>query len=318
MNPIGNIKAFMIDVMINIAIVFGAGYMGGSLVALSHLDNPTLNKIFPVDLNESPYVGEKKGFSFTGYSFPYTLYEANTEDFFAKVINWLVMTCAYVFIGMRNLFRKIASIQNASWFTGTYGFADLCMFYLVPLLLVSIAVYARSLTSTFIILIALYSMFAGQYLFQEKKMMNGIWYGVAPLSFWYSVFFMKMEPGIVNLILKMLLSFIAFLGGCFALFVVYPFWWTAIITVAILYYIVYLFFSPVWYGFDKIIEEMGNHRISLMILFMVLTIYSSQSFLVSLATSGIIAGSIYMLYLLFKNKINLNRVFSLFKNNVKK
>jgi len=38
MNPIGDVKGFILDVMRNIAIVFGVGYMGGSLVALTHVD----------------------------------------------------------------------------------------------------------------------------------------------------------------------------------------------------------------------------------------------------------------------------------------
>ena len=296
MNPIGNVKGFMIDVMINIAVVFGVGYMGGSLVSLTHLDNSILDKMLPIDLDKSPYVGVKKGFSLTEYAFPYTLYTPGHPGFIAKVMNWLVSTSMLIFVGMRKLFRSIAAIET------TKSYMDLLLFYIVPLILVSIAVYARSLTSMFVILIALYSMFAGEYLFQEDKMKNGLWYGIAPLSFWYTVFFMKMEPGLMNLLLKMFLSFIAFFAGCFCLFFLYPLWWSTSVAFAILYYMAYLFFSPIWYGFDKIVEEMGNHRVTLMILFMILTIYSSQSFLVSLATAGIVAGSIYMLYLLFKNK----------------
>lgn len=296
MNPIGNVKGFIIDVMMNIAIVFGVGYMGGSLVSLTHLNNSTLDEMLPVDLEKSPYVGEKKGFSLTGYSFPYTLYTPGHPGFLAKVMNWLISTSLIIFVTMRKLFRSIASINTTKWYM------DLLLFYIVPLILVTIAVYARSLTIMFIMLIVLYSMFAGEYLFQEDKMKNGLWYGLAPISFWYSVFFMKMETGLMNLLLKMFLSFIAFLAGCFCVFFLYPLWWSTSIAFAILYYMAYLFFSPIWYGFDKIVEEMAKHRLTLMILFMILTISSSKSFLVSLATAGIVAGSIYMLYLLFKNK----------------
>ena len=125
MNPIGDVKGFIIDVIKNIAIVFGVGYMGGSLVALSHLDKSMLDKMLPIDLDHSPYVGKKSGFSFTGYAFPYTLYTPNTPDFFSKVINWLVITCALVFSTIRSLFRTIASTSTSK---STY---DLLLFYLI-------------------------------------------------------------------------------------------------------------------------------------------------------------------------------------------
>ena len=298
MNPIGNIKGFMIDVMWNIVTVFGIGYMGGSLVALSQLEKSKLDNFFPIDLNESPYVGEPSGLTLTGHGFPYSLYTSGQPDFFVKVLNWLIMTCAFVFIGIRKLFRSFSSFQ----FTGMKKMAyDFCLFYIVPLLLVSIVMYSRMLTSTFIMLIAIFTMFAGEFLFQISKLKNGWWYGLAPLSFWFTVFFAKTEPGIMNLMIKLFLSFIAFFAGLFAMTVVYPLWWSGIVAVAIFYFTFVLFFLPLWY-IDNVIKEMGNYRISLMMIFMLLTIYTSQLYLVPLATLGIIVGSIYMLYLLYKNR----------------
>lgn len=298
MNPIGNIKGFILDVMVNIAIVFGVGYMGGSLVSLSHLNTSTLDNLLPVDLNKSPYVGEPSGITLTGYGFPYTLYTPGSDEFFVKVMNWLVMSCTLVFLGIRKLFRTFSAFQ----FTGLRKIAyDFVLFYIIPLCLVSIIMYSRMLTSTFIFLIAFYTMFAGEFLYQDKKMKNGWWYGLAPLSFWFTTFFAKSEPGIVNLFVKMFLSFFAFLFGLLAMMVLYPLWWTGIITMALFYYSFIVFFLPFWY-IDDVIKEMGNYRLSLMFIFMGLTIYSSYLFLVPLATGGIIVGSIYMVYLLLKNK----------------
>jgi hypothetical protein len=126
---------------------------------------------------------------------------------------------------------------------------------------------------------------------------------MAPLSFFFSVFSAPIESGFLNFMIRMFTSFLAFLFGCFCVFVLYPLWWSGIAFTATLYYIVFLFFSPIWYGFEKVITEMGNHRLSLTILFMLLTIQSSQTYLVTLATAGVVAGSIFMLYSLIKNKI---------------
>jgi len=296
MNPIGDVKGFILDVMKNIVIVFGVGYMGGSLVALSHLDTSTINTILPVHLNQPPYAGKKGGFSFTGYAFPYTLYTPHTEEFFSKVINWLVMTCALLFCNIRYLFRYIASIKS------TKVMYDLFLFYLAPYFLVQMAIYARSMSSVLMIVVALYAIFMGEYIFHQERLKNGLWYSLAPLSFAYETFVGPIEDGLMPLIGRLFLTGMAFMVGWFALFL-YPMWWYGIAMAGILYYILFLFFSPLWYGFEKVITEMGNHRLSLTILFMLLTIQSSQTYLVTLATAGVVAGSIFMLYSLIKNKI---------------
>jgi len=311
MNPIGDVKGFILDVMKNIAIVFGVGYMGGSLVALSHLDKPMIDKLLPTDLNQYPYVGKKGGFTLFGYGFPYTLYTHVHPDFMSKVMNWLISTCALVFVGIRSIFRLpyTIPINYPELFVdsenkknkGILDAYDLFLFYLAPFFLISIVLYSRTMSSVFIGMLAFYSIFAGEYLFNEEKMKNGLWYGLAPLSFFYNTFTAPMESGLLNLLMKFFFSFIAFMIGCFALFMVYPLWWSSIITIAIFYYVYYLFFSPLKY-FNKIIEEMGNHRLTLMFLFMLMTIYSSKNFLVPLATGGVVVGSIYMVYLLLKNK----------------
>jgi hypothetical protein len=296
MNPIGDVKGFILDVMKNIAIVFGVGYMGGSLVALTHLDETTLNTILPVQLDQSPYVGKKGGFSFTGYAFPYTLYTPDTDEFYSKVMNWLIMTCALVFLNIRYLFRSIASIKTTKV---TY---DLLLFYIAPYFLVQMALYSRSMSSILLIVIACYAIFIGEYIFQQYLLKNGLWYFIAPLSFTYETFAGPIEDGLMPLIGRLFLTGMAFMLGWFSVFFLYPIWWSGIVIAAIVYYILFLFFSPLWYGFEKVIKEMGNHRISLTILFMILTIISSQSYLVTLATAGVVVGSIYMLYSLIKNK----------------
>jgi len=296
MNPIGDVKSFIIDVIKNIFIVFGVGYMGGSLVALSHLDKSVLDKILPVDINKYPYVGKKEGFSFTGYTFPYTVYSPNTEEFFSKVINWLVMTCALVFISIRSLFRSIASSTHSS------SFYDLLFYYLVPYLLIQVIMYSPILGIFFFLFVAMYGCFLGEYLVEEEKMKNSLFYFMAPLSFPYMTFRGKTEPGIFNLCVRLFLTTLSWLFGLFCMFLIYPLWWFFITVSAFIYYFLFLFFAPLWYGFEKVVVEMSHHRLSLTALFMILTILSSKSFLVTLATAGIVVGSIYMFYLLIKNK----------------
>lgn len=296
MNPIGDVKGFIIDVIKNIAIVFGVGYMGGSLVALTHLDKSMIDKMLPIDLDHSPYVGKKSGFSFTGYAFPYTLYTPNTQDFFSKVINWLVITCALIFSTLRSLFRSFASTSTSN------SFYDLLLFYVAPYFLVQIALVAAPLGILFTIFVALYGCFIGEFIVEEEKLKNGWFYAMAPLSFAYAAYRGESEPGVMNLMIRFFMTGLACMFGWVCVFLLYPFCWFAISVAAIIYYILFLFFSPLWYGFEKVIIEIGNHRLSLTFLFMILTILSSKSFLVTLATAGIVVGSIYMFYLLIKNK----------------
>jgi hypothetical protein len=297
MNPIGDVKGFMLDVMKNIAIIFGIGYMGGSLVALTHLDKLKLDKILPIDLKQSPYVGEKGGFTFTGYGFPYNLYTKHA-DFFPKVMNWLIMTCAFVFVGIRSLFRWIASLNTSKLLI------DMPLFYLAPLALITIFIYSRTISSTLVFLIALFSIFFGEYVLEKEQLKNGLWYWLAPLSFFYAIFVNPIEPGIFPLIIRCFVSFLAFLFGWFSILVLYPLWWSGTLLSAMIYYILFLFFSPIWYGFEKVIAEMSNHRISLTFIFMALTILSANTYLTKTVTIGITVGSIYMFYLLLKYNCN--------------
>ena len=295
MNPIGDVKGFMLDVMKNIAIVFGMGYMGGSLVALTNLDKANLDKILPIDLKQAPYVGEKAEISLTGYGFPYTLYTKHPE-FFSKVMNWLIMTCALTFIGIRKIFRVIASVDTSKLSR------DIPLFYFAPFLLIQLAMYARSMSSMIIFLIALFSIFIGDYVLHQEQMKNGLWYWLAPLSFFYTVFTAPIESGFFNLMSRLFVSFVAFLFGWFCVLLLYPLWWSGVAIASILYYVFFLFFSPIWYGFEKVITEMGHHRLSLTIIFMFLTIWSATIYLTKMVTAGITVGSIFMFYLLFKNK----------------
>ena len=299
MNPIGDVKGFILDVMRNIAIVFGVGYMGGSLVALTHVDTQTLDKMLPTDITQAPYVGSKPSFSLTGYGFPYSLYTQN-PDFYQKVINWLVMSTAFTFIGIRKLFKWIATLgaKNPEKF-------DFILFYFVPILLVFVVTYASQLRSVFLVVLVLFVIVIGEYVLYENKMKNGLWMFLAPLSFWYNSFSAPLTPGLMNLIIRIFVSFLAGTLGFFAMTLFYPFWWSSTIFFALFYYTVFLFFSPFWNGtkgFKNVITELGNHRISLTVLFMLLTLWSSQVNLVPLATGGIAVGSLYMLYLLIKNK----------------
>jgi hypothetical protein len=291
MNPIGDVKGFILDVMKNIAIVFGMGYMGGSLVALTHLDNAKLDKILPIDLNQSPYVGEKSGFSLTGYGFPYSLYTKH-PDFFSKVMNWLIMTCALTFISIRSFFRWIASFDTSKISR------DIPLFYIVPFFLIQVAMYSMPMFVLFLLMIFFYSIFIGDYVLQKEQMKNSLWYWLAPMSFWFAVFSSTIEPGFFALMTRLFFSFLAFLFGWLALLFLYPLWWTAIVFFAILYYIFFLFFSPFLYGIEKVINEMGHHRLSLTILFMFLTILSANTYLTQMVTTGIVVGSIFMVYLL--------------------
>jgi hypothetical protein len=110
-------------------------------------------------------------------------------------------------------------------------------------------------------LLIFYSVFAGEFLLQEKRMKNGWWYALAPLSFWFTTFFAKSEPGLMNLMIKFFLGFIALFAGFFVMMVLYPLWWSGIVAVSLFYFSFLLFFSPFWFGtFNKVIKEMGNYR----------------------------------------------------------
>jgi hypothetical protein len=300
MNPIGDIKGFMIDVIRNIIMVFGIGYMGGSVSALTHLNDTTLSKILPTDLSQSPYSGKKKGFSFTGYSFPYTLYERDTLDESQKIINWLVMTCMLVFSNIRSMIKYVSKIPNGIMY-------DFLLFYIVPYFLIQPILYGKIMMPIISFFIFLYAIFVGGFVFEEGSLKNGLWYWIAPFTLTYMAYKgsgkSEGDLGIISLMFKFFMCFITFfIIGPFLMFILYPMWWYSIAVAVMIYYTIFIVTLPYQYGFEKVIAEMSKHRLSLTIIFMLLTIRSSQSFLVSLATTGIIIGSIYTVYFLIKNK----------------
>ena len=296
MNPIGDVKGFMISVIWNIVIVFGIGYMGGSITALAHLDKEKLSKMLPTDITQPPYTGKKNGFSFTKYSFPYTLYE-NAEDDSQKILNWLVITCMLVFSNIRSLFKYATNFPKGV-------FSNFLLFYIVPYLLLQPILYGQSIVYLVSLFVFLYAIFGG-WVFDIDSLKNGLFYFMAPLSFSYMAFKgngkEEGELGIINILIKMFMVFMAFCFGWVAIFL-YFIWWHGIAVAATIYYAIFILTLPYQYGFEKVITEMGKYRLSLTIIFMLLTIQSSQSFLVSLATTGVTIGSIYMVYLLIKNK----------------
>jgi hypothetical protein len=81
-------------------------------------------------------------------------------------------------------------------------------------------------------------------------------------------------------------------------------WWICISICVWAYSIIVLLFSPFLYkdGISKVFHEIVRHKISLVLIFMILTIKTSITYLSQSVTGGILLGSIYILYKLLRKK----------------
>lgn len=277
---IGNIKGFLSDVVKNVLIVAAVSYIGGATLMLKDKDLSTL----PIDIKKYPYVDDGKEktelFSlqlFTQFGFPYDLINDKKGDSYNDVKVWLAMTCATFFIYIRKLLRIL--IKNIEHYYPT-TFGNLFFYYLFPTAFLYLLKQPQYLIGFFSFIVFLCALWL------ENSLIIA-----SPLCFPWWVY-RGGEASIMKLILVCIFFWI---GICFV--PLYLVWWNLLACAGFLYVAIFYLFSPFSVGFDKIIKEAGKHKLTLSILFMLLTLYSASVYITStLVKSGMIVACIYWFY----------------------
>lgn len=288
---IGNIKGFFKDIVKDLVIVGVFIYLGGATLGMknTNLDN------LPIDINQYPYVDDcnKKTdmFSlelFTQFGFPYSMINDEKDSQTNDVKVWLALTCATFFIYIRKMFRSL--IKHVVHFYPSL-FGNWFFYYFFPFaFLYILRNYRSTLTGIFFFIVFICSLWLENYTII-----------FAPLTFPWWVY-----RGEEASFIKIILAILFFWVGIFFI-PVYLGWWYILANVGLIYAVIFYLFSPFFNGFRPLLQEAGEHKMSLSILFMALALFSAHTFLTSiLVKSGMFAACLtfigYWLYSDFYSK----------------
>jgi hypothetical protein len=287
--PIGNVVGFSKEMVSNIFYVLGVGYMGGSF--------STLGKamvLFPTDINSPPYTGQiatstdvdllEYLWPMKTLGFPYKYMNKMGDGVLHQYVKWMIETCAYVFIYMREMTSETIVVGDRlakNWIGALFRF------YIMPLILIHIMPFSPIV---FLLLTVSVSM-----IFAMEG--YGFMYTLAPITaWWYGLTLCNQQ-----LTLKCVVVTLAvWVMGIMSPLIHIPWWFIVTIAVTMYSYII-LFFSPfLWSGgLTHTFHEMKSYKMSLLCLFIYLTLKSSNQFLIPSVSMGLIIGAIYVIFRLF-------------------
>lgn len=291
---IGNISGFGKEFISNFIYILGVGYMGGSITSIC--TSKKIDALFPYDIHEYPYVVPKPvGVIHTILGYPYSFRKKiKTEipkpgkkaqgDLYNEFINWYIDTWSFVFAFWRELLNY-GAVEGKELYKGLFG--NLFLFYAMPYLLFYYIYYFLPFVS---FALAFLGSMSEEYSFIFTFSFITAWiYGFGICD--------ELSPGcIINAVML----------GIIGIIVSFSFipWWIIISVAASIYFNVFLILSPFFKnapGIHSVFEEIKKHNASLTILFMILTVRSSATYLIPQVTSGFYIGFIYILYLLYKS-----------------
>lgn len=297
---VGDLKGFTIEIFKNILYLIGVGYFGGSIMALS-ANKSFRESTFPTDMSKLPYAvgqGEKEQdfngdvleylFPMKSVGFPYNFLTKDTSFITGEYRNWLIYTCMYSFSFLRQIFRKFFNFCS-NFTTGckrTFGF------YLFPYLLIGLV--STLLPFLIVFIPGLNSMWIKEIDYPVVFTFSICLGWLYPL---YSNPELNFTKPIVMILFQIIIGAVFF---CIQLPV-----WVSIMGVLYLYSFAILFFSPflIKDGLKHVFFEIGQHKQSLTLYFLYLTITSSTRYLTSPITTGLMLGSLYVAYkVLFPKK----------------
>jgi hypothetical protein len=300
---LGNIQGFAKELMyIIIPLVVGTGYMGGSISAWGKLSDTELNALFPKDITKLPYASNhipinlkrtlitygliEYFWPMKSLGFPYNQVSKGT-GVQHQFLNWMIKTCAYLFAGVRGLFHSIAQISGA-FINNCIG--DLFVFYVLPYILICCII------PPILPVIGFFWVLFGSMNLSDDC---GFMFTFSPITAWFYGISNCKDITVSCMITTCIIGMIGF----FMPMAFIP-WWICISWCVWAYSIVVLLFSPFLYanGARKMFHEIIKHKISLTVLFMVLTLQASFTYLVPQVSSGVLIGFIYLLYELLKRK----------------
>jgi len=288
--PIGNMNGFVISVLSNILYVLGLGYIGGSVAAIVNLKPSEIDLLFPTELDRLPYrnpnneIVDIEHVSLAEYvfpmetlGFPYTK-RIDNPDLPGKFVNWMLNTLVHLMILIRSVFKHGAEFGKIVTNTNIIG--DLFTFYIYPNLFI------------WILSIPLYIPLIGMFISFIKSFdipQSGWMFTFAPITApLYSISNKSsLRP------MDIIQMFAAIVAGFFIPFIFIP-WWILISIFMWLYCIVVIVVSPILYkdGPYKVLQQVYAHRRSLICIFMMSTIYSSNLYLTPPAVTGLTIGAL--------------------------
>jgi len=296
---LGNIQGFVKEIMNIIILVVGTGYMGGSISAWSHLSDTELNYLFPCDTSKLPYASNSIPLKRTlihglleyfwpmkSLGFPYNQVSKGT-GVQHQFMNWMIKTCAYLFAGVRGLFHSTAEVSKL---VSNNCFGDLFVFYILPYILIS------CIFPPILLFIGFFWALIGSMTLSKDC---GFMFTFSFITAWFYGISICKDITVSCLINTCFIGMI----GCFMPMAFVP-WWMCISLCVWMYCIIVLLFSPFLYtnGIRKMFHEFIKHKISLTVIFMMLTLKASFTYLVTPVSSGVLIGFIYLLYELLKRK----------------
>ena len=317
MNAIGNTSAFSKDVVRIMVSVLGLGYMGGSMLSVLNLNGHELNELFPNNITKPPYSAtppdmklsldelKEKGllYWFSQIQFPYTSMKTTVTKeppSMNEAINWLKLTCAYVFIKWRDL-HKNAIVTGAIGAHGKNPVMDFIAFYILPYLVMALIIPP--------VILPIYGYGLATYLSANiEQISHPIIYTYSFLMGW-SYGFVKLFDDLTKFPGALVNMFIYGFGGMLLSAIKHPFWIGIGFSIWI-FSCMYLFLSPflIEDGVNKVIEQILDHKKGLLFIFMITVLNSARINLSPQVTLGamifIIGYYLYQLYQWAMTKYN--------------
>jgi hypothetical protein len=280
--PIGNVTGFGKDVLYNIVYLLGIGYIGGSVTAICN--SSKIDKLFPYDETKSPYIGQKPvGIINSLIGAPYG-FRKEPGTIYNEYFNWYIDTWAYVFSFWREIYAHGAYAGKDYLYPDLFG--NLLLFYASPYILF----YMTSIIPYISFVLAGIGSMLKEYSFMFTFAAITAWgYGIGKCD----------EIGIGCLLNTFMLG----MTGIILSFTYIP-WWIIISVATYIYFGTFLVFSPFFAnapGLSVVFKEILKHKSSLTIIFMLLTLRASTTYLVPQVTSGLGICLLYILYTLYKN-----------------
>ena len=293
---IGNVVGFSKEMFKNILYVLGVGYMGSSFSTLGKA-----MMLFPTDIHQAPYSGRiatntdvdllEYLWPMKSLGFPYTYMNTMGDSIVGGYIKWMIETCAYSFILMRTITTQLIVVGNR--FAKENAVCALFRFYIMPIvfiqLLLSIGAFAIVFMCFFVTIgISMFAMERYGFMYTLSPL-TGFIYGLSLCKEWSIM-------GIVS-------AFGIGIMGVMAPMIHIP-WWFMVTYAVYAYSVVILLFSPfLWKnGLTHTFHEMKSYKMSLVLLFIFLTLKSSNQFLIPQVSVGLLLGSIYLMYQIIRGK----------------
>ena len=323
----GDVKAFVVETVTYIVYVVLWGIGGAFLYTLvksvgtDYKGQSMADIILPTDLNGPPYTTTNKQpvslkdiihnegvdkframlewiWPMEHASFPYNIDDSDTpmndiSKLWNGFIQWLVNSCSYTFSTYRRVYKFMLTILffilNLS-----ESFGGMFIFYLGPIFML----YLSFIPS--IVPIGMFLSFVGAIIGKNYK--EGLYWVFAPMAvvlFGISEI-IKSPANFFNFTLMFTLIALFYISWCI---MPIAFMWYFCISVALWIYAIFFFIcSPLTQekGLDTIKEAIGLHWKGLTFIFLALVTKSALINLSATLSTGVIAGTILSLFLLYR------------------